>query len=212
MGITDIGVNKVTVIRKRMTPEESRSVALAAARDLLREEGMQAITLKAVGARIGRTHANLLHHFGSVDGLHGALADQIAHEVAASITGSIGQYRLGKTKLRHVVEEMFVAFREQGIGQLIAWVVLSGRREALEPIQHAVAQVVADLAQEGDSRPLDRATLGLVLLAVGDSLVGREMAEATDLDHSASYDIAVRQILAVLGEYQNDGTKPRLTR
>ncbi|MBW0145706.1 TetR/AcrR family transcriptional regulator [Sphingomicrobium clamense] len=196
--------------RKRMSPEESRKAALDAARDLLREEGMRAITLKAVAAKIGRTHANLLHHFGSVDELHGALADQIAHEVAASITGSIGQYRLGKTKLRHVVEEMFVAFREQGIGQMIAWVVLSGRREALEPIQNAVAKVVEDISGEGDERPLDRATLGLVLLAVGDSLVGEEMADATSLEHEASYDIAVKQVLAVLGEYQ--ATKPRLVR
>ncbi|WP_265571750.1 TetR/AcrR family transcriptional regulator [Sphingomicrobium nitratireducens] len=196
-------------MRKRMTPEESRAAALAAARALLVEEGMSAITLKSVGARIGRTHANLLHHFGSVDGLHGALADEIARDVAASITGSIGQYRLGKTKLRRVVEEMFLAFREQGIGQLIAWVVLSGRRDALEPIESAVAQVVKDITADGDDRPLDRATLGLVLLAVGDSLVGHEMARATDLEHEASYDIAVRQVLAVLGEYQNGVTKGR---
>ena len=35
------------------------------ARILLIEAGPQAVTLKAVAARIGRTHANLLHHFGS---------------------------------------------------------------------------------------------------------------------------------------------------
>lgn len=36
--------------------------ALEAARGLLVETGPQAVTLKAVAGRIGRTHANLLHH------------------------------------------------------------------------------------------------------------------------------------------------------
>jgi AcrR family transcriptional regulator len=42
---------------------------LQAARALLIEAGPQAVTLKAVASRIGRTHANLLHHFGSAAGL-----------------------------------------------------------------------------------------------------------------------------------------------
>src|SRR5687767_13509177 len=52
-------------LRKRLPPDESRAAALEAARNLLLEAGPQAVTLKAVSARIGRTHANLLHHFGS---------------------------------------------------------------------------------------------------------------------------------------------------
>ena len=48
--------------------------ALEAARGLLVESGPQAVTLKAVAGRIGRTHANLLHHFGSAAGLQKALA------------------------------------------------------------------------------------------------------------------------------------------
>ncbi|HEX7657517.1 MAG TPA: TetR family transcriptional regulator, partial [Sphingomonas sp.] len=54
--------------RRRMSPEESRDAALEAARALLTESGPQAVTLKAVAGRIGRTHANLLHHFGSAEG------------------------------------------------------------------------------------------------------------------------------------------------
>ena len=68
----------VTPLRRRMTPEESRSAALSAARELLVEVGPQAVTLKAVGARIGRTHANLLHHFGSAEGLQKALIEDLA--------------------------------------------------------------------------------------------------------------------------------------
>ena len=171
---------------------------MAAARDLLVEDGVAAITLKAVGARIGRTHANLLHHFGSVAELHRALAEEIARNVAASITGSIGRMRRGEARLRDVVEELFDAFTNQGVGELMAWVVLTRQREALEPVVEAISQVVRDIRDPGDERPLDQATLGLVLLAIGDSLAGNEVARACNLPRSAARDIAVRQVIAVL--------------
>ena len=68
----------MSISRKRLTPEESRSAAIEAARRILLEHGPQAVTLKAVAAEVGRTHANLLHHFGSAAGLQGELARSIA--------------------------------------------------------------------------------------------------------------------------------------
>ncbi|MEP7315879.1 MAG: TetR family transcriptional regulator [Sphingomicrobium sp.] len=185
-------------MRKRLSPQESRALALAAAHALLREEGIAAITLKSVASRMGRTHANVLHHFGSVAGLHRALAEEIARGVANSITGSIGRMRRGEGKLSDVIAAMFDAFEEQKVGELMAWVVLTRQREALEPVANAIAQVVADITETGEDRPLDQATLGLVLLAIGDSLVGGEVARACGLPRSAARDIAVRQVLAVL--------------
>jgi len=181
-----------------MPPDESRAAAVAAARDLLTREGVAAVTLKAVAAKIGRTHANLLHHFGSVAGLHAALAEDIATSVAGSITGSIGRMRRGEARLRDVIEGMFDAFIDQGAGELIAWVVLTRQREALETIVDAIAQVIRDISEPGEERPLDQATLGLVLLAIGDSLAGSEVARACGLPRSAARDIAVRQVIAVL--------------
>ena len=151
-----------------------------------------------MAARIGRTHANLLHHFGSVAGLHAALAGDIAVAVAGSITGSIGRMRRGEARLRDVVEAMFDAFIEQGVGELIAWIVLTRQREALEPVVDAIAQVIRDISDPSEDRPLDQATLGLVLLAIGDSLVGTEVARACGLGRSAARDIGVSQVIAVL--------------
>ena len=184
--------------RKRLSSDQSRAAAVAAARDLLTSEGVAAVTLKAVAAKIGRTHANLLHHFGSVAGLHAALAGDIAVTVADSITGSIGRMRRGEARLRDVIEGMFDAFIEQGAGELIAWVVLTRQREALEPIVAAIGHVIRDISDPGEQRPLDQATLGLVLLAIGDSLAGSEVARACGLPRSAARDIAVRQVIAVL--------------
>ena len=83
------------LVRKRVSPEESRGAALAAARELLKSDGAAAVTLQAVAKRVGRTHANLLHHFGTAAGLQRALAEDIAQTVAASIEGVIQQRREG---------------------------------------------------------------------------------------------------------------------
>jgi AcrR family transcriptional regulator len=185
--------------RKRLSQEESRAAAVAAARALLLEHGAAAITLKAVAARVGRTHANLLHHFGSVAGLHRALAEDIAATVSASINSAIARRRQGLATERDVVDAMFDAFTDQGAGELIGWIALTRQRDALQPVIDTISAIVADFRAVGDTRPMDKVTLGLVLLAIGDSLVGREVAEGVGQPRSEIRDLAVRQIGAMVG-------------
>ena len=190
----------ITLPRKRLTQDESRAAAVAAARGLLLDQGAAAITLKAVAGKIGRTHANLLHHFGSVAGLHRALAEDIAVTVSASITSAIASRRKGLATERDVVDAMFDAFADQGAGELIGWIALTRQRDALKPVIDTIAAIVADFAAAGDQRPMDKVTLGLVLLAIGDSLVGREVAEGVGQPRSEIRDLAVRQIGAMVGK------------
>ena len=192
-------------IRKRLSPAESRAAAVAAARDLLRDEGVAAITLKAVAARVGRTHANLLHHFGSVAGLHRALAEDIARTVSSSINEAIGKRRRGEASERDVVDAMFDAFVAERVGELIGWIALTRQREALEPVIETVRSIVEDFRSVGDPRPMDRVTLGLVLMAVGDSLVGEEVAGASGLKREAVREDAVGLIKGIVGDASQGG-------
>jgi len=187
-------------IRKRLSPDESRAAAVAAARELLRDQGVAAVTLKSVAARIGRTHANLLHHFGSVAGLHRALAEDIAATVSASISEAIGKRRRGEASERDVVDAMFDAFHAERVGELIGWIALTRQREALEPVIDTIKTIVADFRAAGDPRPMDRVTLGLVLMAIGDSLVGEEIASASGLPREAVRDDAVGLIKGIVGD------------
>ena len=100
--------------RKRLSPEESRLAALEAARGLLIETGPQSVTLKAVGARIGRTHANLLHHFGSAAGLQKELAGHLAKAVCDTIIDAVRASRAGLGSPREVVDLAFDAFDKEG--------------------------------------------------------------------------------------------------
>ena len=186
--------------RKRLSPERSRAAAVAAARELLRDQGIAAVTLKSVASRIGRTHANLLHHFGSVAGLHQALAEDIAATVSASIREAIGRRRRGEASERDVVDAMFDAFATERVGELVGWIALTRQRDALRPVADTIQAILADFRAAGDTRPMDRVTLGLVLLAFGDSLAGDEVAAACGLRRDSVREDAVGLIKGIIGE------------
>ena len=171
----------MSIVRERLTQEESRGAALEAARALLIEAGPQAVTLKAVGARIGKTHGNLLHHFGSAAGLQGELARLIGERVTAEIARVVERERQGEADPREIVDRTFDAFDKEGAGALAAWMILSGNRDALNPVLDAIHVLVDQLGQEAGGPPVRETTLWLVLAALGDSLLGAAMAEALDL-------------------------------
>ncbi|MCH7630132.1 MAG: TetR/AcrR family transcriptional regulator [Proteobacteria bacterium] len=166
--------------RKRLSPEESRIAALEAARGLLIEAGPQAVTLKAVAGRIGRTHANLLHHFGSASGLQKALAGHLAETICATIRDAVIAQRSGIGCPRDVVDLTFDAFDKEGAGALASWMLLSGNEDALDPIVNTIHDLVVDLDEYGSDAQRGN-TLALVLMALGDALMGGPLAQALDL-------------------------------
>ena len=171
--------------RKRLPPEESRTIALEAARSLLIEAGPQAVTLKAVAGRIGRTHANLLHHFGSASGLQKALASHLADTICATIRDAVIASRSGMGSPRDVVDLTFDAFDREGAGALASWMLLSGNEDALDPIVEAIHDLVIDLDELGTDT-LRGTTLALVLMALGDALMGGPLSLALELPRTAA--------------------------
>ncbi|WP_299307944.1 TetR family transcriptional regulator [uncultured Croceicoccus sp.] len=187
-------------IRKRLSPEDSRRAALDAARALLVESGPQAVTLKAVAGRIGRTHSNLLHHFGSAAGLQKALAGYLATTVCTIIAEAIAARRAGHGSAREVVDLVFDAFGREGAGALASWMLLSGNEDALDPVFEAIHTLVDNIAPGEDTRPIREATMMLVLLALGQATMGDALAASLDLPNDAARDMAERQLLAMLPE------------
>ena len=184
----------MSIERKRLNPEESRSVALEAARKLLLTNGPQAVTLKAVAAAIGRTHANLLHHFGSAAELQAELARTIADRVTGSIAEAVERARAGKADARTISDMTFDAFDREGAGALAAWMIISGNRDALNPILEAIRNLVGQLSLGHEDHHVGDTTLWLVLLALGDSLLGPSIAEALSLDQGTAHEIAAHRL------------------
>lgn len=191
----------MSITRRRLSSAESREAALDAARALLVENGPQSVTLKAVAARIGRTHANLLHHFGSAAGLQEALAERMA----ATITAEIGAAALrarSKGDPSEVVDLTFDAFDCQGADALASWMILSGNHQLLDPVLDAIHRLVDELATDsglGDL-PLADETLHLVLIALGDALLGGAMAKALGLPRDRARTLARQRLLSSYGD------------
>lgn len=186
----------MSITRERLSPEESRAGALEAARRLLIDHGPQAVTLKAVAAEIGKTHANLLHHFGSAAGLQAALAELISRNVCAGIAEAVQRARAHEADPIEIVDRTFDAFGKEGAGALAAWMILSGNRDALNPVLDAIHQLVDQLRAGHEDRPVEETTLWIVLLAMGDSLLGAEMAEALGLPRERAREVVRRLLLA----------------
>ena len=184
----------MSIVRERLSPEASRAAAIAAAQQLLIEQGPQAVTLKAVSARIGRTHANLLHHFGSAAGLQAELARSIAEKVTGSIADSVERARQGDADPREIVDRTFDAFGREGAGALAAWMILSGNRDALDPILDALRALVKQLSAAHEDHHVPETTLWLVLEALGDALLGGAIAEALDLPRDQARESAARRL------------------
>jgi len=184
--------------RTRLSQRESRELALAAARDLLIQQGPQAVTLKAVAARIGRTHANVLHHFGTAHGLQTALAESIGQRVTGKIGEAVLRVRRGEADPRALVDLAFDAFAREGVGPLCSWMALTGDVATLAPILKAIHAMV-DTLVDPEHANVAQVVLALSLTALGDTLLGGPMAEELGLPRDQAREIAFQQLMAMVG-------------
>lgn len=203
MSIVKFPIKGEAVARKRLSPEASRLAALEAARDILVEAGPQAVTLKAVAARIGRTHANLLHHFGSASGLQRDLAAYHAESICTDIGEQIHRFRGGDIGPHDLVDMIFDHFDKAGAGALAAWMLLSGNEDALNPVVEAIHRLVDEVGEGGhEDGNLHKLTMELVLLALGDSLLGGPLSASLGLDRGAGRDIAAERLAQSFAAWQ----------
>ncbi|WP_310088603.1 MULTISPECIES: TetR family transcriptional regulator [unclassified Sphingopyxis] len=192
----------MSIVKKRLSPEESRFVALQAAREILIETGPAAVTLKAVAARIDRTHANLLHHFGSAAGLQKALAAYLAETVCATIGEKMAESAPGERNVREIVDLAFDAFDSGGAGALATWMAATGNEDALDPIVEAIHKLIDGMAPDAhEKRLMHEDTLALVLMALGDAQLGGAMAEALGLPRDTARALACELITGRIANF-----------
>jgi AcrR family transcriptional regulator len=193
----------MSITRSRLTQSESRAAAMEAARALLIEQGPQAVTLKAVASRIGRTHANVLHHFGSAAGLQAELARSIAESVTGTIGETVARARTGQADAREIVDRTFDAFDREGAGALAAWMILSGDKDALNPILESIRDLVSELSVGHEEHHVAQTTLWLVLSALGDALLGSSISATLGLDRDTAREVATQRLRHQLDKQQS---------
>jgi len=184
--------------RRRRTPDEARREAVATARQLLIEQGPNAITLKSVGDRIGVTHANLIHHFGSAAGLQAALMESMVRDLTDALAATVAELRSDTGAPRALTDSVFDAFDRGGAGRLAAWIVLTGDLKHLEPIRAAVQDLVNAIhekfAAEGEQtrHRITGAVLFIALCAFGDAVIGPPLRDMLDRDSESARRLVAR--------------------
>ena len=192
-------LNKVTGRRVRRTPEEARGAALTAARRLLLTQGPNAITLQAVAAELGMSHTNLIHHFGSADGLQSALMRDMVAELTSTIESGIEQLRAGRGNIGDFVDIVFDAFDTGGAGRLAAWIALQGEQGRLDPMGEVVRNYIRNVERGADPgkgnvhERITSATLLVTVAAFGDAVIGDALRQMVGREREA-----VRRMIGAL--------------
>jgi AcrR family transcriptional regulator len=171
--------------RRRRSPDEARREAVDAARALLLSGGPTAVTLSAVAADIGVTHANLIHHFGSAAGLQSALMGSMVADLNQALDAAVTRLRTDEGAPLELVNAVFDAFAEGGAGRLAAWIAMSGDLSHLEPVRAAVRDLVQAIAEkmgdDGEARErIGSAVLFIALSAFGEALIGPPLRDMLD--------------------------------
>ena len=164
--------------RVRRSPEAARENILQSAERLLLEREPQGLKLVEVAQGAGVSHATVLHHFGSIDGVQTALAEAMIRQLVARVLAA-ERPDDPEAQLEGVGQVLFDAFESAGGARLAAWLELTGETRRLTLVREAVAEVISGpMAQKGvDPERATNLILVAVSLAMGVGLIGRSLAE-----------------------------------
>ena len=174
-----MSIKKTGKIRVRRAPEDARANILTAAEKLLVEQGPLALKLAEVAAAAGVANASVLHHFGSIDGLHAALMERMVSQLIAEVLAIADQGGVREDQQEAVFHALFEVFERRGAARLAAWLELTGEWRRMTHIRDAVQSVIVRRASFGDVNPQQALDLVMisVTLAMGAGLFGHALAE-----------------------------------
>jgi hypothetical protein len=100
---------------------------------------------------------------------------------------------------REVVDLTFDVFDREGGAALASWMMLSGNEDALDPIVSTIDELVDELHPQesghgGGQRVMHETTLALVLMALGDALIGQRLAESLGVARGTGRDRAEKMM------------------
>jgi len=177
------------------SPEQARDAILDAAEELMVEVGPAGLRISAVAKKAGMAHPNIIHHFGSRDGLVNALADRVGERATARITQAIKQATEAKPEdlvdaMTHVLDTSYPGDE----GKAAVWLHLSGAESSLKQNMQSIVELSHSLREKLDDNASIENTNRLVMLVtlalVGEVVSGQGIKDALGFgnnDESRAY-------------------------
>ncbi|MEM1434519.1 MAG: TetR/AcrR family transcriptional regulator [Pseudomonadota bacterium] len=194
--------NRGTAKRRRRSADEAKQLVLETAAGRLKELGLEGLNLTGVADQAGISHATIIHHFGSSEGMRHALIVYMTRQLLSDVLGALQSDADPAT----LCEQLFAAIADNGHAQLLAWMAVESRTELAQPILdnqdlfRGVIDSVATRLCRGDHGPGDGAHAAteqelaearqIVLLiattALGLGIAGQPLTALLELDANVS--------------------------
>lgn len=174
-------------VRTRRTVEEARTAILDAAEEVVREVGPAGLRITSVAKKARMAHPNVLHHFGTREGLLRALTSRAVQRATDRVVRAMGDsVAAGPEERVPALTRILDAMDEGDQGRILAWLVISGRAgEYEQPDMEPLVRVAHDWRTAAVGPADIEDTRRLVLLSamalVGDAVSGRGLVESLKL-------------------------------
>jgi len=171
------------------SPEQAQEVILDAAEEVIVAVGPAGLRISAVAKKAGMAHPNIIHHFGSREGLINALAQRVGQRSADRVTEAIKRATQASPgdrvdAMTHVLDTAYPGDE----GKAAVWLHLSGAESSLKSNMERIVQLSHSLRQTIDSdASLDntnRLVMLITLALVGEVVSGQGVKGALGFGNS----------------------------
>ena len=164
------------------SPEEARTAILDAAEQIIVAVGPAGLRISAVAKNAKMAHPNIIHHFGSREGLIQALAERVGLRATERITVAISQallvIRSDQSQLLKAMTHVLDTAYQGDQGRAAVWLHLSGAESSLKSNMQQIVELSHQLRQSLDPNVKLQNTNRLVML-VTLALVGEVVSGAS---------------------------------
>ena len=189
--------------RIRRTPEQSRANILSSAERLLTEQGPQTLRLADVAKEAGVANATVLHHFGTIDGVHTALMERMIAELVEKVM-AIELTEDTEVSRAQALTTLFEAFEQKQASKLAAWLELTHQAGRLTNVRQVVRDVTRTKFhhQNVPEDVVEDVMLVCITLALGVGLFGQTLSEMLGKPPSRAKEMALSVLMLGLRQLE----------
>ena len=198
-----MSIRKSKQPRIRRTPEESRANILSSAERLLTEQGPQTLRLADVAKEAGVANATVLHHFGTIDGVHTALMERMIAELVVKVM-AIELTEDTEVSRAQALTTLFEAFEQKQASKLAAWLELTHQAGRLTNVRQVVRDVTRTKFhhQNVPEDVVEDVMLVCITLALGVGLFGQTLSEMLGKPPSRAKEMALSVLMLGLRQLE----------